>query len=241
MERGYFTDSHRKTAHSLVSSGKHIDTPQAITEFHIAKHIPPSVPVILVCGTDAACGKRTTALELYNASLATGIIAGFIATSQSGILSGCDAGIVMDNIPTDFVAGEIEQLVQEVIKKGKELIFVEGRGAVLHHAYSTLTLGILHGAQPKFIVLNHPVYRKTRNSFPEIPIPDPKEEITALEQLSPGTKVIALALNSKGGSDYQEQCKKYAEQTGLLTVDVIADKTGAKRLLDKILIELENE
>jgi uncharacterized NAD-dependent epimerase/dehydratase family protein len=186
-----------------------LDVRSSPTELHIAKHIQPTVPVILVCGTDAACGKRTTAIELYNEALFRGIEAGFVATGQTGLMIGCDAGVAVDHMPSDFIAGAIELMVQELIKQGKTFIFVEGQGAVLHHAYSSSSVGILHGAMPKFIVLVHPAYRNHRASFPEIPLPDPVEEITALETLSPASKVVALALNCYGAENYQEICKDY--------------------------------
>jgi uncharacterized NAD-dependent epimerase/dehydratase family protein len=224
-----------------VHKVKLIDVRKPPTKLHIAKRIKPSAPVILLCGTDAACGKRTTALELYNAALGRGINAGFIATGQTGILIGCDAGVAVDHIPTDFVAGEVERMVQEVIDQGKELIFIEGQGAILHHAYSTSTIGILHGAQPQYIILVHPPLRKHRSSFPEIPVPSPKQEIQALEQLLPGTKVIGLSLNTKGAKDYLKICKKFEKSTKLPTVDVLADPKGADKLLDKILTQIDKK
>ncbi len=207
-------------------------------ELYIAQHIPPTVPVILVCGTDAACGKRTTAIELYNVALERGIDAGFIATGQTGLMIGCDAGIAVDHLPSDFIAGAVEHMVQELIQKGKGFIFVEGQGALLHHAYSTSAIGILHGAQPKFIILVHPTYRKHRSSFPEIPLPAPEQEISALEQLSPGSKVIALSLNCHGAKNYKSICKDIEQRTGLLATDVLLDPSGADRIMKKILSEL---
>ena len=207
-------------------------------EMPIAQHIPPTVPVILVCGTDAACGKRTTALEIYNAALKRGIEAGFVATGQTGLMIGCDTGVAVDHIPTDFVSGVVEQMVQDLIKQDKGFIFVEGQGAILHHAYSTSAIGILHGAQPKFIVLVHPSYRKHRSSFPDIPLPTPKEEISGLERLSPGPKVIALSWTTHGAKNFKEVCRDYEKSTGLITTDVLLDIAGADRILKKILSEL---
>ena len=204
-------------------------------DLDITKHIKPTIPVVLVSGTDAACGKRTTAIELYNTALARGINAGFIATGQTGIMIGCDAGIAVDRLPADFVAGAVEKMVQDVIEQGKELIFVEGQGSILHYAYSSSTIGILHGAWPKHIILAHPALRTHRSSNKSIPLPEPKDEITALELLAPEAKVIGLALNCKGREDHQELCREYEERTGLPTVDVIADKAGAGKLLDTIL------
>jgi len=205
----------------------------------IAKNIYPTVPVVLVCGTDGRCGKRTTALELYHMALDHNYNAGFIATGQTGIMIGCDAGVAVDRLSSKFVAGAVEGAVQDVIAQGKELIFVEGQGALLHHAYSTSAIGILHGAKPKFIIVSHKPMRKDRASFPGIPIPPVEDEIKALERLSPASKVIALSLNCNGAKNYLELCKEFETRTGLLTVDVIADKSGAKKILGKIQVELE--
>lgn len=219
-------------------NAKLIDVRLPPKNLHIAKQIIPEVPVIFVTGTDAASGKRTVALELYNYANDRGLNTGFIATGQTGMMIGCDAGVCVDHLPTDFVAGEVERMVQDVIKQGKGLIFIEGQGALLHHAYSTSTIGILHGAQPKYIVLVHPANRPNRASFPKIPIPDPEDEIAALEQLLPGTKVIGIALNCNGAKNHENLCNEYEERLGLPTADVVADKTGTKRLLEKILAEI---
>ncbi len=216
-----------------------IDIRKPPDKLYMAQNIRPTIPVILVSGTDGRCGKRTTAIELYNAALMHGIKAGFIATGQTGIMIGCDAGVAVDHLPTDFVAGAIENAVQELIKQGKELIIVEGQGALLHHAYSTSTIGILYGAWPRFIILAHPPLRKHRKSFPNIPMPEPEDEIKALNVLLPAAKVIALSLNCEGAENYQELCKKFEKRTGLLTVDLIADPEGTVKLLNKLLDELK--
>jgi uncharacterized NAD-dependent epimerase/dehydratase family protein len=217
-----------------------IDVRKPPENLNVAQNIYPTVPVVLVCGTDACCGKRTTALELYHTALDHNYNAGFIATGQTGIMIGCDAGIAVDRLPPNFVAGAIESAVQDLIANGKEIMFVEGQGAILHHAYSTSMIGILHGAKPKFIIVNHPPLRNARSSFSWIAIPPVEEEIKALELLSPDSKVIALSLNCQGAENYSDICKEYRNRTGLLSVDVIADKSGAKKIFDKIKVELES-
>ncbi|WP_455392231.1 DUF1611 domain-containing protein [[Eubacterium] cellulosolvens] len=237
----FLTDDPELVALAEERNVKLIDVGKSENKMLISQHIKPIVPVVLVCGTDAASGSRTTAIELYNTALARGITAGFIATSQAGIMIGCDAGVVVDNIPTDFVAGALEQMVQEVIKQSRELIFVEGQGALLHHAYSTSAIGILHGTQPQLIVLVHPAYRYHRSSFPDIPLPEPEEEISALAKLSPGSKVIALALNSHGAENYEKICQEYSIRTGLIATDIILDPSGADKILDEIIAEIDAE
>jgi uncharacterized NAD-dependent epimerase/dehydratase family protein len=209
-------------------------------ELYMAQNIEPTIPVILVTGTDGCTGKRSTALELYNEALSRGKTAGFIATGQTGIMIGCDAGVVVDSLPADFVAGAVEHAVQEVIEQGKDLIFVEGQGALLHHAYSTSTIGILYGAWPKLIVLSHPTLRKHRKSFPTIPMPSPEAEIKALNTLLPNAKVIALSLNNEGAENYLELCEVFTDRMGIPAVDVFSDPKGAKIILDLISAELKD-
>jgi uncharacterized NAD-dependent epimerase/dehydratase family protein len=204
----------------------------------IATNIKPKVPVILIAGTDGRVGKRTTALEIYHLALENGYNPGFIATGQTGILIGCDAGIAVDHLPPQYISGAIENAVQDVITQGKDFIFVEGQGALLHHAYSTSAIGILHGAKPKLIIVSHKPSRKTRASFPGIPMPPVEDEIKALNRLSPDSKVIAISLNTKGAKNYLDVCKDYEARTGLVTVDVLADKFGTKKLFDLIKTEL---
>ena len=218
-----------------------IDVRKSPDKLYMAQYIKPTVPVILFAGTDGRCGKRTTLVEIYNVAQARGLNPGFIATGQTGIMIGCDAGVAVDHLPTDFVAGAIEHAVQEVIKQGKDIILVEGQGALLHHAYSTSTIGILYGARPSYIILSHKPNRKFRASFPEIPMPMPEKEIEALELLSREAKVIALSLNCEGAHNYKEICAEHENRTGLFTVDVLADSGASNRLLDKITEKIENK
>lgn len=236
----FLNDDHEIKELAKKNDVKLIDVRQVPEEMFIAKHLQSQVPVVLFCGTDAASGKRTAALEIYSCAIERGINVGFLATGQTGILIGCDAGVAVDHLPTDFVAGAVEHCVQELIKDSKELILVEGQGAILHHAYSTSTIGILHGAWPNYIILVHPVNRRQRSSFPMVPIPPLENEITALELLCPGVKVIAIALNCEGEENYSNICKNYKKRTGLPVADVIADKDGAKILLEIILNAIKN-
>lgn len=68
------------------------------------------IKVVGVFGTDCVVGKRTTAVQLWERALEKGIKAGFLATGQTGILIGADAGYVIDAVPADFVSGVVEKL-----------------------------------------------------------------------------------------------------------------------------------
>jgi uncharacterized NAD-dependent epimerase/dehydratase family protein len=203
------------------------------------KNIEPSVPVILSSGTDGRCGKRTTALELYNIALGQNVKAGFVATGQTGLMIGCDAGVAVDHLPPMYISGAIENAVHEVIGQGKELIFVEGQGALFHHAYSTSAIGILHGASPELIILSHKPARTHRASFPKIPVPPIEDEIKALKLLSPKSQLIALSLNLQGVDNVLEIRQEYETRTGLPTFDLFAENSDGEKLLNLILDELK--
>ncbi len=200
----------------------------------------PSVPVILCHGTDASVGKRTTLLEMYKAALDKGIKAGFVATGQTGILIGAEAGIVVDRLPADFVAGAVEKMVLDVAAQGCEMIFVEGQGSLLHQAYSTSALGILHGAQPDYIIVTHDPARKYRGSFPEVKMPELEQELELVKLLSPDSKIVGVSLNCQKTEEWEGAVEDYNSRTGLLTVDVLRQRDGGELLVNKLL-EINNE
>ncbi len=158
--------------------------------------------VICVLGTDCVVGKRTTAVQLWERVLERGLKAGFIATGQTGIIIGADEGIVLDAVPSDFVSGVMENMVVKLDREGKEYIFVEGQGSLLHPAYGQVTLGIIHGSKPDFIVMVHDPDRKGFDSFPDIPFqPCLEKEIELAETFSRGGKVIAVSVIGKGSKN----------------------------------------
>ncbi len=191
---------------------------------------------VLIAGTDCSVGKMITAVELTNEARRRGVNAGFVATGQTGIMVGADAGYVLDRIPGDFMAGAMEELVVNVAKN-KEIVFVEGQGALTHPAYSGVTLAILHGSYPKKIILAHDPKRKEHHDYPGFKIPNLEWQIETYERLAEkvsGGKVVGIAVDGEKMSD--EEYEKYRnimeEKLGMPVVDVLRD--GAGRLFDKL-------
>src|SRR6201999_3415671 len=84
-------------------------------------------------GTDCALGKKYTALALTRAVKARGVAADFRATGQPGIrISG--AGIAVDAIVADFVAGAAECLSPAAAPDHWDVI--EGQGSLFHPGYA---------------------------------------------------------------------------------------------------------
>jgi uncharacterized NAD-dependent epimerase/dehydratase family protein len=215
------------------SGSKLIDVRKPPPTLEIAKGIKVDVPVVLVSGTDSSVGKRTAALELVRSAKSRGIDAGFVATGQTGIMIGCDAGVAVDAVQSDFVSGIVESMVVRVAQTGKKLIIVEGQGAISQYAYGAVALGILYGAQPDYVVLVHDPSLKMRSSFPNEPMPTVEHEIKLIEALLPHTEVIGLALNCKSVKDWQSVIASYEARTSLPTTDVL--KVGGDKLIDCIL------
>ena len=111
------------------------------------------IPVLLIVGTDCDTGKMTTAWEVSERLKSRARKVEFIGTGQTGILlSG--AGVPIDAVKADFMAGEIEHLIDKV-SEDTELIIVEGQGALTNQYYAGVTLGLLHGAMPDYMLMTH--------------------------------------------------------------------------------------
>lgn len=148
---------------------------------------------VCVLGTDCATGKRTTAVQLWESAMKRGLPAAFLATGQTGIMIGADEGVAVDAIVADFVPGVVEGLVLRLEQMGKRLIFVEGQGALRHPAYGQVTLGLIYGCMPQYVVMVHEPKRKKFEFFEQFPIsPDPHEEIELLKRLI-NTEVLGIS------------------------------------------------
>ena len=112
-----------------------------------------NTPVALVVGTDCDTGKMTTAWEIKTRLNKLGKNVEFIGTGQTGIL--LSDGVAIDAVVSDFVAGEVENLIDSKLKNEKDLFIVEGQGALSNYAYSGVTLGLIHGCMPDYFILTH--------------------------------------------------------------------------------------
>ena len=109
--------------------------------------------MILTVGTDCAIGKMSVALELRRSALAAGDRATFVPTGQTGMMIE-GWGVPVDRVISDFVQGSVEWMLEEGETRGDWLI-VEGQGSLDHPAYSSVTLGLIHGSTPHAMVMVH--------------------------------------------------------------------------------------
>lgn len=132
--------------------------------------------VVLTVGTDCSTGKMTASFELRNAARERGLAADVVPTGQTGIMID-GTGIAVDRVISDFAAGAIERLIRA--RGDRDLLVVEGQGAIGHPAYSGVTTSILHGAQPDGLVLCHEHGREAIHGYEEFAIP-PLPRLVAL-------------------------------------------------------------
>ena len=111
------------------------------------------IPVLLVVGTDCDTGKMTSAWELTLRLRKRGRKIHFVATGQTGILLN-GSGVPIDAVKADFMAGEVEQLIDEA-PSNTELVIVEGQGSLTNQYYAGVTLGLMHGAMPNYMLMTH--------------------------------------------------------------------------------------
>lgn len=194
-----------------------------------------AVPRVMVMGMDCDVGKRMTALELLQAARRRGLNVGFVATGQTGCMLAPDAGTVIDRVPADFAAGQVERMVCDVAqRKDPDFILLYGQSSIQHPAYSGVALACLHGAAPTAVVLQVAPQRKQRAIFdhPSMTIGPVQDEVDLIERLGK-TRVVALAVNGKGLKDIPGACLRLSAETGLHAVDPVSGDVEA--LLDHVL------
>ena len=193
--------------------------------------------IVLTVGSDCAIGKKTVAIELDRAARARGLKSVFVPTGQTGIaIAGW--GIAVDAVVADFLAGAAEWLVVEGARRGGEVLFVEGQGALVHPAYSGVTMGLLHGSAPHALVLCHRAGADVVEGYPDHPLPSLMELVELHERVSlplRPAKVAGIALNTADLSEADARSAAAAaeEETGLPADDPL--RFGGASLLDAVL------
>ena len=76
-----------------------------------------------------------------------------MATGQTGMMIE-GWGVAVDRVIADFLQGTVEWLVEEGESRG-DWVIVEGQGSLDHPAYSSVTLGLIHGSTPHAMVMVH--------------------------------------------------------------------------------------
>jgi uncharacterized NAD-dependent epimerase/dehydratase family protein len=193
--------------------------------------------IVLTVGSDCAIGKMTVALELDREAKRRGLKSVFVPTGQTGIaIAGW--GISVDAVVSDFVAGAAERLVVDGVERGGQILWVEGQGALLHPAYSGVTLGLIHGSAPHAFVLCHLAGTTEIEGYPGHPLRTLSELLELHERIAlprRPAKVQAISLNTRHLDDDTARAAIAAAETemGLPADDPV--RFGAAKLADALL------
>ncbi len=203
------------------------------------RHLPGK-RVILTVGTDCAIGKMSVALELVAAARRAGDDAVMVPTGQTGMMIE-GWGVAVDRVISDFTNGTVEWLVEQGEHRA-DWVLVEGQGSIDHPAYSSVTLGLIHGATPHALILVHKP-GQTEHDFEHLPDASfPIAELGPFIELHERiaglvapSEVVALALNTSLYPDDADARRVIAEieaETGLPADDPV--RFGPDRLWGQV-------
>lgn len=192
------------------------------------RHLPGK-RVILTVGTDCGIGKMSVALELRRAAQAAGQSATFVPTGQTGMMIE-GWGVAVDRIIADFLQGTTEWLAEEGERRG-DWVIIEGQGSLDHPAYSSVTVGLIHGATPHAMIMvhkpgmaDHDFEHLPEGRFPIAPLPGFIAMHELVAALVAPSKVVAVALNTSLIHDEAEARRiidTTATETGLPCADPV--------------------
>ena len=208
--------------------------PPDCNEVGMARAASLNAKTVLTVGSDCNIGKKITALEIARELQHRGQDAMFLATGQTGVMiSG--RGITIDRVISDFVSGAVEELLVQY--QHHQWLVVEGQGAIFHPSYSGVTLGLMHGACPKAMILCHQPTRKFLRHT-DISIPSLPDLIAVHENLMQPileSKVVGVALNclDLNEAEADDAIQNFQAQLELPVTDVV--RAGAGPLVDSLV------
>ncbi len=191
---------------------------------------------VLAVGVDCAVGKMFTTLAIDRALRARGVKSDFRATGQTGIFI-AGAGICVDAVISDFVAGEAERLSPDNAPEHWDVI--EGQGSLFHPAYAGVSLGLLHGSQPDALVMCGELGREHLHGVPGYRVPDLQDcidlNLSMARLTNPDVRCVGIAVNSSRLPDGEAgvAMQAIAAATGLPCVDPV--RTGVEPIVDCLL------
>ncbi|MFL7026309.1 N-acetyltransferase DgcN [Enterovibrio norvegicus] len=196
---------------------------------------------LLTIGTDCSVGKMFTTLALEDAMKKRALSASFCATGQTGILIE-GSGIAIDAVISDFIAGAVESISPDCAPDHWQLI--EGQGSLLNPAFSGVTMGLLHGAQPDALVLCHEVNRDHIRHMPHVPMPKMEDIMSLALRLgtltNPNPRFVGVAINTS--SLNEEDAINYLKEVGdafnLPATDPV--RFGVENIVDHLVTVFED-
>ncbi len=212
-----------------------IDVRYPLGPFPVATGAPRNGKRVLTVGTDCSCGKMYTSLALEAEFKVMGVDADFRATGQTGILIAGD-GAPVDAIGGDFISGVSEILSPDNSDSHWDLI--EGQGSLFHPSYAGVSLGLLHGSQPDWIIMCHEPTRTHMRGLPHFGIPEIgtciEANLAAGRLTNPGVRLGGISLNSSALSQEEaaKLSKELAQRFGVPVCDPV--RGGVRAIIDFI-------
>lgn len=212
-----------------------IDLRRPPSQNTLATGLPRSGKRLLTVGTDCSVGKMFTALSIHRELQKRNIPASFRATGQTGILI-AGQGICVDAIVSDFIAGAAEELCPAASENHWDL--VEGQGSLMHPSYAAVTMGLIHGAQPDYLVLCHEPNRPHMRGLLGRPLPSLSEtldlHLAAARVVNPAVQCAGISLNTSllSPSEKASLCRQLESEFSLPVCDPKLD--GVSSLIDPI-------
>jgi len=204
--------------------------------YPVASGLPRIGKRVLPVGTDCSCGKMYTALALEKNLRGRGIDADFRATGQTGILISGE-GVSVDAVVADFIAGATEVLAPAAADNHWDVI--EGQGSLFHPSFAGVTTGLIHGAQPDFLVLCHEPTRTHMRGLPHYALPDIQDCMDACLRTArltnPDVRFAGISVNTKALDDESAArlLADYESRYELPAVDPF--RIGVDKLVERML------
>jgi hypothetical protein len=217
------------------SGSRLIDIRRAPANLPIATGLRRTGKRVLTVGTDCGVGKKYAALSIEREMRSRGRNALFRATGQTGIMISGE-GICIDAVISDFTAGAAETLSPNNSPDHWDI--VEGQGSLFHPSYAGVSLSLLHGSQPDYLVVCHDAARTTIVGLPTYPVPSLTQcmeaNIAAGRLVNPGIQVAGICVNTASLDDAgaQRHLRAATEETGLPACDPV--RTGVAAIVDRL-------
>ncbi|CAM3528925.1 hypothetical protein VA7868_02264 [Vibrio aerogenes CECT 7868] len=174
----------------------------------VGSGLPRSGKRVLTVGTDCAVGKMYTSLALESAMQNLDMNAQFRATGQTGLLIAGE-GIPIDAVVSDFISGAAEWVSPE--NDAHHWDIIEGQGSLFHPSYAGVSLGLLHGSQPDWLVMCHEMGRPHTRHLPHHPLVEINDcvylNLYNARLTNPNVKLAGISVNTSGYSE--EEAKEY--------------------------------
>jgi uncharacterized NAD-dependent epimerase/dehydratase family protein len=196
--------------------------------------------VVLTVGTDCSTGKMTTTMELARGARERGIDAAVVPTGQTGIMIE-GWGIAVDRVVSDFAAGAVERMI--LAEADRDLLIVEGQGAIVHPAYSGVTTSILHGAMSDALVLCHVAGQEWIHDYEDTRLPAPGAYADLYESLAAPVSdadVVAGSLATHGLVDEsraRDAVKDFGAAIGAPATDPV--RFGSDAIVEAVIASVD--